>query len=238
MTDPLQLYQKFGNPIFDAVVRVDRKPLPAGVPTHVVWPARIGIQSDQITPMHLPIMLSDFGSSYYPHKTRRTTAHTLPHLVAPEIFFLDKDKDEEGLSFPSEIWTLGCTIFEIIGSGGPFSTLGGGILQDQVSVLGKLPNPWWSQWESRAEFYNEDATIDITTGTPVQDGLEERYDWFVNAARRRSDMEKPGEDEKKAFLHMISMMLQYSPSDRVTIQDVVESEWMQKWALPAKAGIK
>ncbi|KGM91451.1 uncharacterized protein PADG_12472 [Paracoccidioides brasiliensis Pb18] len=26
--------------------------------------------------------------------------------------------------------------------------------------------------------------------------------WFVNAARRRSDMEEQGEDEKKAFLHI------------------------------------
>ncbi|KLJ07357.1 hypothetical protein EMPG_17166 [Blastomyces silverae] len=239
MIDPSQLYRKFGDPILDAIVRVDGKPLPAGVPTHIVGPARVGIQSDQITPAYLPIMLSDFGSSYYyPSKTRRTNAHTLPHLVPPEVFFLDKQNDEHNLSFPSEIWTLGCTIFEIIGSGGPFSTLGGGILQDQVSVLGKLPDPWWSQWESRADFFNEDATIDITTSAPFQDSLEERYDWFVNAARRRSDMEEQGEDEKKAFLHMISMMLQYLPSDRATIQDVVESEWMQKWAFPARRGIK
>ncbi|OJD10090.1 CMGC/SRPK protein kinase [Emergomyces pasteurianus Ep9510] len=234
MIDPSQLYRKFGDPILEPIVRVDGKPLPAGVPTHVVGPARIGIRSDQITSTYLPIMLSDFGLSYYSSKTRRTNAYTLPHLVPPEIFFLDKQNNEYNLSFPSEIWTLGCTIFEIIGSGGPFSTLGGGILQDQVSVLGKLPDPWWSQWESRAEFFNEDATIDITTGAPFQDSLEERYDWFVNAARRRSDMEEQGEDEKKAFLHMIWMMLQYLPSDRATIRDVVESEWMQKWAFPAK----
>ena len=236
MIDPSQLYEKFGDPIFDPIVRVDRKPLPAGVPTHVVWPAMLGIRSDQITPTHLPILLSDFGSSYYPNKTRRNNAYTLPHLVPPEIFFLDENKVEDNLSFPSEIWTLGCTIFEIIGSWGPFSTLGGGILQDQVSVLGKLPEPWWSQWESRAEFFNEDATIDITTGAPFQDSLEGRYNWFVNGARRRSDMEEQGDDEKKAFLHMISMMFRYLPGDRATIQDVVESEWMQKWALAAKAG--
>ncbi|KAK2858450.1 hypothetical protein FQN49_004719 [Arthroderma sp. PD_2] len=234
MIDPSRLYQEFGEPILDPIVRVDRKPLPEGVPTHVVGPARLGIPSNQITPPYLPIMLSDFGSSYYPSKTRRTNAHTLPHLVPPEIFFLDKKKDDDKLSFPSEIWTLGCTIFEIIGGGGPFSTLGGGILQDQVSVLGKLPDSWWSQWESRAEFFNEDATIDSTTGAPFQDSLEERYDWFVNAARRRSDMEEQGEDEKKAFLLMIQMMLQYLPSNRATIQEVVESEWMQKWAFPAK----
>ena len=86
-------------------------------------------------------------------------------------------------------------------------------------------------------FFDEDATIDITTGASFEDSLEERYDWFVNAARRRSDMEEQGEAEKKAFLHMIWTMLRYLPSDRATIQDVVESEWMQKWALPAKAGV-
>ncbi|OJD20396.1 hypothetical protein ACJ73_08272, partial [Blastomyces percursus] len=46
--------------------------------------------------------------------------------------------------------------------------------------------------------FNEDATIDITTGAPFQDSLEER----------------------------------------ATIRDVVESEWMQRWAFPAKQEIK
>ncbi|KAI2008636.1 hypothetical protein LOZ39_005602 [Ophidiomyces ophidiicola] len=236
MTDPLQVYQKFGNPILDPIVRVDRKPLAAGVPTHVIAAARIGIPSDRISPTYLPILLSDFGSSYYPSKTRRTSAHTLPHLVPPETFFLNMKK-EEGLSFPSDIWTLGCTIFEIIGSAPPFSILGGGILQDQVSVLGKLPDVWWSQWESRADFYNEDATIDMITGARFQDSLEERYNWFVNAARRQSNMGKQEVDERRAFLCMIRMMLRYLPSDRATIQDVVESEWMKKWAFPAKQAI-
>ncbi|KGM91452.1 uncharacterized protein PADG_12473 [Paracoccidioides brasiliensis Pb18] len=45
---------KFGNPILEPIVRVDGRPLPAGVPTHVVGPARVGIRSDQITPTYLP----------------------------------------------------------------------------------------------------------------------------------------------------------------------------------------
>src|SRR5437660_1524946 len=129
MIDPSQLYQKFGDPILAPIIRVDHKPLPAGVPTHVIGPARIGIRSDQIIPTYLPIMLSDFGSSYYPNKTTRTNAYTLPYLIPPEFFFLDEQKNKYNLSFRSEIWTLGCTIFEIIGSWGPFDTFGGvGIL--------------------------------------------------------------------------------------------------------------
>ncbi|KAI1916494.1 hypothetical protein LOZ61_001151 [Ophidiomyces ophidiicola] len=236
MTDPSQVYQKYGNPILDPIVRVDRKPLATGVPSHVIAPARIGIPSDRISSAYLPIQLSDFGSSYYPSETRRMSAHTLPHLVPPETFFLDKKRDE-CLSFPSDIWTLGCTIFEIIGSGAPFSTLGGGILQDQVSALGKLPDLWWSQWEPRADFYNEDATIDMITGASFQDSLEERYNWFVSAARRRSNMGEQEVNEKRAFLCMIEMMLQYSPGDKATIENVVESEWMKKWGFPAKKAI-
>lgn len=234
--EPSQLYQRFGNPILAPVIRLDRKPLSAGVPTHVVGPARLGIRSDQITSIYLPIMLSDFGSSYYPSRIKRTNAHTLPYLVPPEIFFLNEQKDKYPLSFSSDIWTLACTIFEIIGSWGPFDTFGGtDILEDQVNVLGKLPDQWWSQWESRGDFFNEDATIDVQSGALIQDSLEKRYDDLVNAARRRSDMEEQGQDEKRAFLQMIGSMLQYLPGDRATIQDVIESEWMQKWAFPAKA---
>lgn len=87
MIDPSQLYQKFGDPMLDPIVRVDRKSLTAGVPTHIVGPARLGIPSDQITPAYLPIMLSEFGSSYHPSKTRRTIAYTLPRLAPPQTLF-------------------------------------------------------------------------------------------------------------------------------------------------------
>ncbi|PGH31807.1 hypothetical protein GX50_05411 [[Emmonsia] crescens] len=74
------------------------------------------------------------------------------------------------------------------------------------------------------------------TGDSFQDSLGGRYNWFINAARRRSGIEEQEEKAKTAFLQMTRMMLRYLPSDRATIQDDVESEWMQKWGFPAKAG--
>ncbi|EFE33760.1 uncharacterized protein ARB_07225 [Trichophyton benhamiae CBS 112371] len=222
ITDATTLYQRFGEPITKPVVRVDRQPLDVGVPTHVYWPIRLSVRSDKIMDSHLPIMLSDFTSSYYPSQTRQMISRTLPHIVPPEAFSIDEHKKEESLCFPSEIWTLACTVFDILGGGGLFS--------DQASALGKFPEPWWSRWEERAEFFTEDGvSIEFPNSG---DSLEDRYDWFVTAARRRYKMEYPDEEEKKAFLQMIGPMLRYFPGERASIRDVVNSEWMQKWALP------
>ncbi|KAF3897624.1 SRSF protein kinase [Trichophyton interdigitale] len=228
--DATTLYRRFGEPITKPVVRVDRQPLDVGVPTHVHCPIRLSVRSDEIMDSHLPIMLSDFTSSYYPSRTRQIISRTLPHIVPPEAFFIDEHKKDESLSFPSEIWTLACTVFDILGGGGPFSVMGGGILQDQASALGKFPEPWWSQWEERAEFFTDDGASIVFPNS--KDSLEDRYDWFVTAARRRYKMEYPDEEEKRAFLQMLGPMLRYVPGERASIRDVVNSEWMQKWALP------
>ena len=39
-------------------------------------------------------------------------------------------------------------------------------------------------------------------------------------------------DEREAFLDLMQTMLIYEPSKRSTIDAAVQSEWMQKWALP------
>ncbi|EFR02619.1 serine/threonine protein kinase [Nannizzia gypsea CBS 118893] len=232
ITDTATINQRFGSSFREPIVRRDRLPLEVGVPTHVVGLASLFVRSDEITDSHLPILLSDFTSSYCPSKTRQILSRTLPHIVPPEAFFIDKHNEKETLSFPSEIWTLACTVFDIFGSGGPFSVMGGGILQDQACALGKFPEPWWSQWEERAEFFIEDGTsIEFPNS---RDRIEDRYDWFVTATRRRYEMAYPEEDEKKAFLEMIRPMLRYVPSERASIQDVIDSEWMQEWALPCR----
>ena len=40
------------------------------------------------------------------------------------------------------------------------------------------------------------------------------------------------QNEKVAFLDLIWGMLAYRPEERLSIEKVLESEWMVKWALP------
>lgn len=38
--------------------------------------------------------------------------------------------------------------------------------------------------------------------------------------------------EKGAFMTMIRPMLEYRPEKRCTVNEVLQSEWMTKWAMP------
>lgn len=228
-----ELYDKVGRPTMEAITSKDGKPLSPNVPTHTVWPAVMDVDSTDVSPtQHLPAMLSDFSESFQPSVEARAYAHTRFPLIPPESFF-SKDGSAT-ISFPSEIWTLGCTIIEIMGNGSLFETFWSSsdkLICEHVKTLGKLPEPWWTEWEARSKYFNSDATVRLPKNLPVDDNLEKRYEWFVARGRIRYKEETPGVEEKRAFLDMLGTMLVLEPSRRANIDQVVECEWMQKWAL-------
>ncbi|KAJ5699839.1 hypothetical protein N7536_002852 [Penicillium majusculum] len=97
------LYERFGEPKLEAVIRIDGNLLSEGVPANVYVPGWFGACSDDIILGEEKIIINDFGESFNPHKT-------LSILQPPEARFFD-----EPLSFASDIWTLACTIWEIFG---------------------------------------------------------------------------------------------------------------------------
>jgi len=242
--DPAQLYNITGQPIQLPVVRLDGAPLPPGVPRMVVGPARTGTPSDKISPAHLPVMISDFGEALEPAITIRRHAHTLPPLTPPESFFPD-NRTDISMSFPGDIWTLACTMWEILGDRSifdPWDASRDEILLDQVEVLGKLPDRWWSAWDTRDRCFDEEGLTNVQEnrhlrGSGTIAALEERYDWCISEPRKRMKMDSPEKGEKEAFLAMVKAMLVYRPAERATIQEVIDSEWMQKWALPGRVGM-
>lgn len=49
---------------------------------------------------------------------------------------------------------------------------------------------------------------------------------------RRKVGDEFDENEKAAFLDFMRRMLSFGPEDRLTVEEVLKSEWMVKWALP------
>lgn len=45
-------------------------------------------------------------------------------------------------------------------------------------------------------------------------------------------MERIGEAEKSALLDMLKGMLAFRSKERLTAAEILESEWMRRWALP------
>jgi serine/threonine protein kinase len=75
---PEQLYEKYGAPEFDPVVRLDGNPLPLppGVPSHGIMPIWLGKASEEISLPETRILLTDFGEAFAPSKETKSESRT------------------------------------------------------------------------------------------------------------------------------------------------------------------
>jgi serine/threonine-protein kinase SRPK3 len=101
------------------------------------------------------IVVADFGQSYditAPPKGYKPG--TVLHYFSPEA------RLDNVVTPASDIWGLACTIFEIRAGFSLFASFlasESSILQDIVSTLGKLPEPWWSKIEKRHVWFEENG---------------------------------------------------------------------------------
>ncbi|KAK9249401.1 protein kinase [Lipomyces tetrasporus] len=122
-------------------------------PKYLVEPADLSnLESKWFTEKAL---LVDFGQSFMLHSPppRNEVGYTMSYC-APELYFEGK------ASVWSDIWALGCTIFEIRAGCQLFESFLGGpheVIQQIVQTLGKLPEPWWSSWEKHDVYFDEDG---------------------------------------------------------------------------------
>ena len=242
---PRQLYDKTGEPVKERVVRCDGASLDYGVPSELVVPLWLGLGSDEITLTDSPILLADFGEAFDPSITKTFACHT-PHLLAPpEAFFAGPPTDDH-LSFPADIWTLACTIWDILGSAPPFEAFVlslDSVTREHVETFGKLPDRWWEKWANRNNWFDEYGRKDVNEKlrhlySNSARGWDQRFPACIQGARRRvskaeeTNFEVFEQDEEKAFGDMVKSMLVLEPAQRATIEDVLRCEWMQRWGLP------
>ncbi|KAL2699061.1 hypothetical protein AAEP93_010449 [Penicillium crustosum] len=139
----LKLYEKFGKPEAETIVRLDGKPSTNGVPGQVFIPGWFGVCSKDVELGEERIILNDFGESFNPHISPKLSSKTLPLLQPPEARFSDQP-----LPFAADIWKLACTIWEIAGYRPLFEAFfktADRVTAEQVEVLGILPPEWWTK---------------------------------------------------------------------------------------------
>ncbi|KAH7091304.1 kinase-like domain-containing protein [Paraphoma chrysanthemicola] len=226
---PDQLYAKYGRPELENIIRLNGEPLDPWVPSHGVVPIWFGDDSDTISLADARIYLTDFSESFRPVVDIRQSSHT-PFVLRPPEILLEQTSQ---VSFASEIWSLACAIFAIMGQRPLFETWfpdATRILEEHVDTLGRLPREWWPIWADRHQYFNDQLQrIDGSPRRSLEDWLED----FIQEPRKQSDMAEMDEEEKQAFLSLLRSMLSFSPDDRPSAQQILESDWMQKWAGPA-----
>ncbi|KUL83884.1 hypothetical protein ZTR_06863 [Talaromyces verruculosus] len=171
-----QLRARTGEPAKEFVVREDGLPLDPGVPSELVIPIWLGIDSDKVTLKGTSVTIADFGEAFDPRTTKQYTAHTPLLLAPPESRFADAEKIDVPLSFPGDIWTLACSIWDIFECRPPFESFPvplDEVTMEHVEMLGKLPNRLWNEWKQRSNWFDEDGHKNVK---------EDLRQWYGNTA--------------------------------------------------------
>jgi serine/threonine protein kinase len=128
-----------------------------GLPQYLVLP----IDWHQVSNQYIleDSKVIDFGQSFYVAEFQRGCGIPMDYR-APEVIL------EKNPGLPSDLWALGCVLFEIRTGLKLFPAYDNEdeALTRMVKILGKLPEPWWSTgWVNRKNNFDDGARLDCTS---------------------------------------------------------------------------
>jgi len=224
-----RLYQTYGIPHRLPIFRTDGSSPGVEAPLHAIVPVWLGVDCKELSLEDASVQLCDFGESFQPEHEKRTSTHVPLVLRPPEVNF-----DDRSISYPADIWTLACILYEILGERSLFEGFNpdeDDVLAENISALGELPTPWFNAWKARNDFFTEDGKwrqASKRIHDPRSRSLAER---IYCMGREGNDGFSPV--ERSDLLDMLSRMLVFNPEQRITAEELTKIKWMQHWGLPA-----
>lgn len=101
---------------------------------------------------------------------------------------------------------------------------------EQVDALGILSSEWWAKWDARQRVFHENGEPKYRK--PFR-SWEDRFEDSVQEPQtQEAGMAVFDVEEKLAIFELLQAMLRFRPEERITARQVLEFEWMAKWALP------
>lgn len=233
-----ELYATIGAPMPQPVVRTNGKPysVKAGVPSHVNLPLWLGEEDGKITLNEAKLLVSDFGTAFRPSDKSTFNSQTPLSIRPPETLF----EPMVPLSFGSDMWSLGCVIFELFARNSlvnGFITTQDDITAQQVTLQGPMPEEWWLRWERRSKWFDATGKVLDESGSPGS--WTERFEEGIQKARKRYGYPTMGDQEKGELIALLKCTLAWRPAERPSAEQLLDMPWMKNWALPAyKTGRK
>lgn len=238
-----RIHEHFAEPWTEMVSRCDHQPLGPEVPPYTVVPGyfltpderglRKQISSDK-TSLREQIKILDFGEASFSNE-HRMELNTPVAFRSPEAFF------NESIGFPADIWAFACTIFAIFGQRPLFESFmrcKDDVLVDMVTTLGMLPDQWWTNWEARRYYLLDDGSMNPNTMVTGEE-IEPLALRIQTMRHRRRDLLVEGVGQLNAedlagLQNLLASSMRYEPSERLTVEEIVKSEWMQHLLLENK----
>ncbi|KKZ61962.1 hypothetical protein EMCG_03555 [[Emmonsia] crescens] len=205
-----------GAPEIGNVVRNDGEPLGSQMPKYLVHPINIPCIKWKLP--HIRVQLVDFGEAFMQNH-KPSTLHTPLVFRAPEVIFQDS------FDHRVDIWSMGCTIFELVVGYPPFDNLmvtKNHLIQQMIISIRDLPKEWKSRYKppDTKDFYMEESFS-------LESWLHETY--FDED--KKMDLSK-AEIEMLAIL--LRRMIQYDRERRPSPSELLRDPWFftqRRWNL-------
>lgn len=149
--------------------------------------------------------------------------------LPPEVIF----KSENAIGVGCDIWALACTLCEIRSQLPLFYMTqdDDDLLSEMVCLFGKLPEPWWSKWQNREKFFDEDGahvpsammTIDEKPWS-LEATLDTQREMGGHLGSEKKVFRIP-EDEQKVLADLMRKVCVYDASQRPSVREVLQHEW-------------
>lgn len=234
--DPLntdELYKIYGEPFQVPIRRLDEKDPQPQAPRHAIYPMTFKMPAHQIVDPE--IVISDYGTSFL------VSEESDPRLYTPALYLPPEDFFGEPITLAADVWTLGVNLYEVLGERPLFETFAwdrDDITSEMVSTLGRLPPRWWDSWANRGEFFQPDGSWIPASElrritTPVSRPLHQRmWDMGRGETPETCEWDVRG-GEMRALEELLAGMLALEPTERLNAEQILASEYVTKWAMPA-----
>jgi serine/threonine-protein kinase SRPK3 len=232
-----EVYEQLGQPTKDKIATISGSAPGASAPKYIVEPCTL------LNPKLLSedILLVDFGCAFPsndPPSNPDEIGLTMSYS-APEVIFDSK------LSVYSDIWALGCVLFEIRSGGQLFGDWIGtkdDVLRQIVQAFGKLPEPWWSMWDQRGAFFDDNGEPRMTwedgIARATKFGLDEMIADIGAEDEEEDNPERPCavmlepngatvlEEEASQMKDLLDKILKWIPAERISIKEIAKHPWL------------
>ncbi|OQV19579.1 Dual specificity protein kinase CLK3 [Hypsibius exemplaris] len=152
------------------------------------------------------IRVIDFGSAVHVDDHHGVDVTTRQYR-APEVML------ELGWSYPIDVWSVGCILFEIYTSRILFH---GPTVKDQLAIMERTLGPIPPKMLKQSA-----ASALVTKGKFMYDGTEDGWAYVQKHAKPLKDYMRDQEKSTIAFFELLTAMLRFDPRYRITMSDAL-----------------